>query len=238
MKQKETHPGCINTRVDTPSKRGEKFTSKQMAVYFAYLVRSKRNPNGLEPYRYLYKKDIIKKELGEQLGISQPTIRSAEQKLVEKGYMQYSGDGKIIYFPDTTLFSWIPIKTIMALLELSKAVDGGGDLLRLYAVLYHFRESEQEFCARTWVYAFGLNESKLENYIHIHILLFLLKFYGFINYEEVEERASGGKLYKKYTNVKVIEDEKVENYDDRMGQPGEVAEEYRRVLEALQLKEE
>lgn len=66
---------AINVRADEKSGGNPKLTDKQMAVYFAYLIRSKRNPNAKEPYRYLYTKDINKTSLAKELKITTPTIR-------------------------------------------------------------------------------------------------------------------------------------------------------------------
>lgn len=174
--------GAINTRADLKTEKGPKITDKHIAVYFAYLVRSYRNPNGTEPHRYLYLKDVSKKEIGNIVGVSQPTIRMAEQRLEELGYIYFSEDRKIIYFPDHNVYSWIPVECLTLLLELSKLKECGGDIIRLYAALHYYKKESQSFSARTWVYAFGLSETNQSNYLHIHILLYVLKLYGFIDY--------------------------------------------------------
>ena len=54
----------INVRADDKKERGIKLTDKQLLVYFALLVKTHRRPDGTEPHRYLYLKDISKKAIG------------------------------------------------------------------------------------------------------------------------------------------------------------------------------
>ena len=88
-------------------------------------------------------KDISKKVIGQKIGVSQPTIRTAEQRLEEAGYIYYSPDRDIIFFPDHNVFSWIPIESLTALLELSRNKEGGGDIIRLYAALHYLQKEEE-----------------------------------------------------------------------------------------------
>ena len=228
-----THKGCVNARVDSPHECGPKLTGKQVMVYFAYLVNSKRNPDVDEGYRYVYKKDYTKKQLGEEYGISQPTIRAAEKRLIEIGYMEIDDKNRVIRLLDGKPFTWIPIKAIKVLLEAAKGTERYGDLLRLYAVLYHFKEEPQEFNARTWVRAFGMNEEYLENYIHIHLMFFMLKLFGLIDYTEGWQRSHNGKKYRVYKDVVIIPANKIEAIDDREAEVDKKVEEYTKVLRSL-----
>lgn len=229
MENKSTK-GAINTRADLKTEKGIKITDKHVAVYFAYLVRSYRNPNGQEKHRYLYLKDISKKEIGTIIGVSQPTMRAAEQRLEELGYIYFSADRKIIYFPDHNIYSWIPIECLTLLLELSKAKECGGDILRLYAAIHYYKDTPQSFSARTWVYAFGLSETNQTNYLHIHTLLYILKLYGFIDYELKTEVASGRKKYLSYENVVVLNTDSLRCFDETIAPLNDKVEEYKKIV--------
>ena len=222
----------INARADLKTERNVKITDKHIAVYFGYLIQSKRNPNNLENHRYLYMKDVSKKELGLVINVSQPTIRAAEQKLEELGYIYFSEDKKIMFFPDHSIYSWIPVKALQILLRLSSEKQCGGDILRLYAALCYYRDKPQEFSAKTWVYAFGLSETNQSSYLHIHVLLYVLKLYGLIDYEQKTLRARGGKHYLQYTEVVVNDVEDIVDYDEAMAPLDQKVEQYKNAIAA------
>lgn len=222
--------GMINTRADLKDRKGANLTDKQMSVYFAYLINSYRNPNGQECHRYLYLKDISKKEIGEMAGVSQPTVRKAEQRLEEEGYICYSLDKKIMFFPDHEVYSWIPVHILVALLKISRESGYGGDLLRLYSALHYYRHEPQSFNARTWVRAFGLPENHQENYVRIHVMLFLLELYGLIEFDKVMRVARGGKQYLSYENVTVVEGYNIVDYDDSVAPVTSLVDEYSKIV--------
>ena len=222
--------GVINTRADLKEEVGKKLTDKHIAVYFAYLIRSLRHPSGEEPHRYLYMKDISKKEIGEQIGVSQSTIRMAEQKLIELGYMYFSFDRKIMYLPDNSVYSWIPVECLSVLLELSKNKECGGNIIRLYAALHYYKNTDQSFSAKTWVRALGLAETAQSNYIHVHVLLYVLKLYGFIDYDLQVSRAVGGKQYIRYEKVRVREPKELNNLDEKAAPVDAQVEQYKKIV--------
>lgn len=195
----------INVRADSNTGDNPRLTDKQSSVYFAFLIRSKRNPNGREPYRFLYMKDINKSALAKELNISRPTLNAAIQKLETMNLLSFSADNKICWMPDNPLFSWIPIITLQRLYKLISNPYCGGDLIRLYADIYYTRDLKQEFGASTWVEVFGLSPRETENYLKFHILLYVLKLYGFIDYTIKPVRAVGGKQYYLYTDVRVLD---------------------------------
>lgn len=140
--------------------------------------------------------------------------------------MCFSADGKICWIPDSTIYSWIPIITLQRLYKIMMNPYCGGDLLRLYADIYYARDLEQEFGASTWVKVFGLSPKNSENYLKFHILLFVLKLYGFIDYEIKRVRAIGGKQYILYTNVKVMEVDDYVEIDEENTPLSAIIEEY------------
>lgn len=242
----------INVRADELNKTNAKISDKHIAVYFAYLLESKRNPNGKEAYRYLYIKDISKKKIGERIGVSQPTIRTAEKKLAELRYIEFDKDPSgnvIVKFPDHMVYSWIPIETLQLLLRLSKFTQCGGDILRFYAALHYLgvkRDKETreitrvplEFNVKPWVCAFGLSPTYQEYYLKFHLLLYVLKMYGVVDFEIEDRRAKGGKLYRYYKNVIVLPPEELKQFDDAAADVSvEQIGEYTRALAALQMEE-
>ena len=221
----------INVRADDRKVKGTKMTDKQLLVYFALLSKTNRRPDGAEHHRYLYLKDISKKELGEDICVSQPTFRAAEKKLKELGLIVEDEERRIYFFPDQKVYTWIPVEALSLLLKMGGRSGYGGEILRLYSAIHYYKDKPQEFSARTWVYALGLDERYQKNYTDVKFWLFALKEYGLIDYDLEKVRARGGKYYTKYNNVVVCGPEHFIDYEESAAPLDERAKEYRAAVE-------
>ena len=65
-----------------------KLTNKQYLVYSYLMSVSKWDSLDREHHYYVYKNSFVIKQVCEMLGISQPTWRSAIEKLVLEGYIE------------------------------------------------------------------------------------------------------------------------------------------------------
>lgn len=222
----------INVRADDKKERGIKLTDKQLLVYFALLAKTHRRPDGTEPHRYLYLKDISKKTIGQDICVSQPTFRAAEKKLKEMGFIYEDEVAHIYYFPDHQKYTWIPVEALALLLKMGGRSGYGGEILRLYAAIHYYKDKPQEFSAQTWVYALGLSENNQTSFINVKFWLFALREYGLIDYEIEKVRARGGKYYTTYRNVVVCDPSKYIDYDESASPLDTKAKEYKNIIDS------
>lgn len=87
------------------------------------------------------------------------------------------------------------------------------------------KDTEQEFSAATWVEVFGLSPRNTK----FHILLYILKLYGFVDYEIEQRRAHGGKIYQVYTKVKICNENNYIEIDEFEAPLSDKIEEYKKI---------
>lgn len=122
-------------------KQKAKLTEKQFLVY-SYLVSiSKWNAIDKEKHYYVYKNNFVIKDACKELGISQPTWRSAISKLLEHNYIWDRDNFYIIRFP--TVYAPLDINLIKYLLKCGSLIKKGGNIVSIYSVLYVY----WKFCA-------------------------------------------------------------------------------------------
>ena len=132
--------------LDYGSKNKIKLTAKQYLVYSYLMSISKWNALTKENHYYIYKNSFLIKDACEFLKISQPTWRSAIQKLEDNYYVIDKGDHYRIRIPNS--YAPLDIELIRYLLAFGSQMKGGGIIISLYSVLYKY-----------WVYSCNRNNT-------------------------------------------------------------------------------
>lgn len=121
--------------VDFEKNAKSKLSKKQFLVYTYLMSVSMWDADSQENHYYVYKNRFSVKDATEKLKISQPTWRTALQKLEDEHFIKIEDRWYEIYFPES--FSPLNIKLISLLLDFS-CVLTGGSLVGLYSTLYKY----------------------------------------------------------------------------------------------------
>lgn len=120
-----------------------KLTEKQYLVYSYLLSISKQN---LKNEYYIFKNDILVKDVCDLIRISQPTWRKALEKLEEERYINYNKNGKYYQLYFNTDWIKLDISLIRVLIEYSQFLSEkfGGIIIILYGTIYHYWKCQKE----------------------------------------------------------------------------------------------
>ena len=120
-------------------------TAKQYLVYSYLLSISKWNPQDKEDHYYVYFNSFKIKDACELLKISQPTWRSAIEKLENLGYIRKYPEQKF-FLIDYARESYAPlnIQLIKYLVSLGTAMNNGGNIVAVYSVIYKYWKYQKE----------------------------------------------------------------------------------------------
>lgn len=113
-----------------------KLTAKQYLVYSFLMSISKWDAQARENHYYVYKNSFLVKDACKIINISQPTWRSAIQKLIENFYIIDCGSYYKIRIPNS--YAPLEISLIRYLLSFGSQIRGGGIIVSLYSVLYKY----------------------------------------------------------------------------------------------------
>ena len=125
--------------LDYGKQQKAKLTSKQYLVYSYLMYMSKWDAKSKEDHYFTYKNSFKIKDACETIGISQPTWRTAIEKLTKEDYIKDEGYAYLIYIPN----SYVPlhIDLIKYLTEFGSCVDNGGSIVSVYSVICKYWES-------------------------------------------------------------------------------------------------
>lgn len=111
-------------------------TKKQFLIYTYLMSISKWDSQSKEEHYYVYFNSFTVKEACAKIGISQPTWRTAIQKLEKENLIATRDKWYKINFPTT--YAPLHIHLISFLLEFSAAINNSGNLVGVYATLYRY----------------------------------------------------------------------------------------------------
>lgn len=131
--------------LDYQKKIKSTLTAKQYLVYSYLLSISKWNPQDKEDHYYVYFNSFKIKDACELLKISQPTWRSAIEKLENLGYIRKYPEQKF-FLIDYARESYAPlnIQLIKYLVSLGTAMNNGGNIVAVYSVIYKYWKYQKE----------------------------------------------------------------------------------------------
>lgn len=115
-----------------------KLTAKQYLVYSYLMYISVWDAKSKEDHYYVYKNSFKIKDACAIIGISQPTWRTAIEKLEKTSYLRDVGYAYLIYIPN----SYVPlhIDLIKYLTEFGACVENGGSIVSVYSVICKYWE--------------------------------------------------------------------------------------------------
>ena len=123
-------------------------TKKQLLVYTYLMSISKWDAQAKEEHYHVYFNSFTVKDACSKIGISQPTWRTAIQKLDKEGLIAVKDKWYKINFPAT--YAPLHIHLISFLLEFSAAINNSGNLVGVYATLYRYwkicQDNDQRCC--------------------------------------------------------------------------------------------
>lgn len=146
-------------------KKQSQLTAKWYLVYSYLLSISKWDAQTKENHYHVYKNSFKIKEAVEQIGITQPTWRTAIKKLIEFHYIKDLGDNYQIILKEP--YAPLQIGLIKYLIgygkaltkaeiideengEITKGEQQGGNIIAVYSLLYRYwdicQNSEEECC--------------------------------------------------------------------------------------------
>lgn len=176
------------------SKEKSKLTTKQYLVYSYLMSISKWNPKRREDHYYVYKNSFTVVGACKKINISQPTWRTAIEKLWKLGYIEDGGDYYEILMPE--VYAPLDINLIRFLLPFGSTIQNGGNIISVYSIIYlyyYYCSENRDTCEIT------LNQlRKLFNERHdndtvqkYRLMLSLFESYGLIYMKKVGRQYNG-----------------------------------------------
>lgn len=201
--------------LDYGKEQKAKLTVKQYLVYAYLMSISWWNADDGEEHYYVYKNAFQVKDAAAALGISQPTWRSALDKLEELEYIKRFDKFYHIYIPNT--YAPLDIELIRFLVQFGKEIKGGGAIVSVYSLIYKYWHFSGNHCEITTTQLRKLfnTQGKKEDTAPYRIMLNIFENEGLILTEH-HERIYKGKPYTgyeiKYVSLKLPKGIKLDDY--------------------------
>lgn len=189
-----------------------KLTTKQYLVYAWLLSVSYWNAKDREDHYYVYKNSFKIKDAVAEIGITQPTWRSAITALKTYHYIEEQSDKYLIYWPSQS-FVPIHIDILKFLIQASKEIKGGYHIVAVYSTIAKYYqkvvEDGNDFCEITVNQIRTIFESRSRhkedsNYLTYELMFGLFSITGLMKIKTVGRQYSGNS-YTAYqiSNVKI-----------------------------------